>query len=293
MSWQPPAGGEHPTDPGDHAQELVDLWSAPDANTLHRVLVLHPPAGRSADTFEPFGLLRRHHETEPATSFTTALLLLTDRRWRDGAARLVRRIADSAILTAEEVELLARTFLAAEKALFWRVPDEWLGPPIVIEGGFGAIDGDTDDLDGDGGAGDHHPDDDEPILTRREVFPPLRRWAAAHVLAQDPGAWPELLGRASELDPSSGAAVAAGLLDRADALAPAAQAVLVERTVRWPHATVRRLALRLIAAGDGPETARAVARDDPNAQIRRWAATLEAAPAPGQARGTSAQPRLF
>lgn len=78
---------------------------------------------------------RPHHASEPETSLTTALLLLTDRRWRDGAARLVRRIADSSILDADQLDLLARTFIAAADAIYLAVPDEWLagGEQIVID----------------------------------------------------------------------------------------------------------------------------------------------------------------
>jgi hypothetical protein len=88
MSQVPP-----PADPDNGLEELLELWSAPNADALHRVLVLRPPVRGSADAFEPFALLQQHHQSEPDSSLTTALLLLTDRRWRNGVARLVRRPA--------------------------------------------------------------------------------------------------------------------------------------------------------------------------------------------------------
>ena len=52
-------------DPQDGLQEMADLWSAPTADALHRVLVLHPPVRETADAFEPYLLLSKHHEAEP------------------------------------------------------------------------------------------------------------------------------------------------------------------------------------------------------------------------------------
>lgn len=260
-------------------RELFDLWSAPTGDALHRVLVLHQLIRSSADAHEPFMLLQKHHETEPATSLVTALLLLTDMRWRKGASHLVRRIADCGILDAEQLDVLSRSFLMADDALYWQVPDEWLsGHEIAIALDDPALDDDAPD--------DTVTDEDGPMVTRREVFPPLRRWAAAHLVTERPAAWASLLARARELDARSGAAVAAGLLDQIDVLTPDAQDFLVEEMTSWPDKTVRRLALGFIAERDGAEAACRLGRDDPNAQIRSWAASLlDPSPPPG--RGTS------
>ncbi len=207
-----------PVHPDDGLQELFDLWSAPTADVLHRVLVLHQPVRGGADAFEPFALLRKHHEAEPAGSLTTALLFLTDRRWRNGSAHLVRQIADFGILDADQLRWLARTFLAAEDSIYWRVPDEWFagGEHFVIELDDGGPD-DTTDEDPSGVA------EEGPTVARRAVFPPLRRWAAAHELAREPAAWASLLARGGELDSRNAAAVVAGMLDRIDVLTPDAQ----------------------------------------------------------------------
>jgi hypothetical protein len=252
-------------DADDGLQELFDLWSASTADALHRVLVLHPPVRSSFDALQPLALLHKHHETEPESSPTTALLVLTDRRWGNGSWRLVRQIADSEILGAGQLDLLAGAFLAASDAVYWRVPDEWFagGAGIVI------------DLDGHG-AHDlgHEAGGRGPIVARRDVFPPLRRWAAAHQVAREPAAWAALLARAGELNARHAGAVVAGLLDRIDVLTPRVQSVLINEAVTCPHRTVRRLALELIAARDGADAARHLAQCDPCARIRAWAATL-------------------
>jgi hypothetical protein len=63
------------SDPDEGAREFVELWSAPTADALHRVLVLQQPIRSSADAFEPFSLLEKHHEAEPMSSVVTATLL--------------------------------------------------------------------------------------------------------------------------------------------------------------------------------------------------------------------------
>ena len=102
--------------------ELVSLWTAANADALHRVLVLQPCSRESADAFEPVALLTKHHATEPGTSVATATLLLTDRRWRGGVGQLVRAIADSGLVTPEQLDGLALAFLAADRCVYGRCP---------------------------------------------------------------------------------------------------------------------------------------------------------------------------
>jgi hypothetical protein len=274
-----------PADPDNGLEELLELWSAPNADALHRALVLRPPVRGSADAFEPFALLQQHHQSEPDSSLTTALLLLTDRRWRNGVARLVRRIADSSILDGEQLDLLARTFIAAADAVYWRVPDHWFagGEQIVID-----LDRDEPDETDDGGPVEV---DEGPVIARRDVFPPLRRWAAAHLLAREPAGWSRLWRRAGELDARSAAAVAAGLLDRVDVLTPDAQALVVKQATSWPDHTVRRLALEYVAAHDDPKVAARLGRNDPNARIRAWATSLTVSDEPAPPAGPAPTPR--
>jgi hypothetical protein len=251
---------------GDAAlSEVANLWLAPTADALHRILLLHPPILETADSYEPFALLSQHHESEPAGSAATATLLLTDRRWRKGVAQLVRRIADSGIIGDDELDLLARTFLTADDAVYWQVPADWFADEaitIVLS-------------DDDGDDPDREPADaQKAVVARREIFPPLRRWAASRVLAQDPATWPMLLARAAELNARDSAAVMAGVLDSLDVLPPAAQRLLIDKAKTWPQQGVRRAAFDFILARDGKQAAYLLARDDPNAKIRAWASTL-------------------
>jgi hypothetical protein len=262
-----------PVDFDEGLPEVFQLWSATTADELQRILVLHQPIRATADAHEPLALLEKHHETEPATSFVTALLLLTDRRWRKGVSQFVRRIADSGILDAEQLELLARTFLVADDALYWKVPDEWFdGPAIVIE--LDQTWSDDDPGDDPDEEIDDVEEDDGPVVVRRDVVPPLRRWAAAHLVSENPEGWPALLARAKELDARSGSAILAGVLDRRDVLPPATQRLLVDEGLTSSNKAVRRLALGFIAEHDGADAAHRLARDDTNAQIRAWGESL-------------------
>src|SRR5687768_314463 len=87
---------------------------------------------KSADAFEPYQLLSKHHEIDPAGSTVTAMLMVTDPRWSGGAGNLVRQIEQSGMVDDGDLDLLADAFLAAGDALFWEVPDEWFGDEIVI-----------------------------------------------------------------------------------------------------------------------------------------------------------------
>ncbi|MDP9334361.1 MAG: hypothetical protein M3Q30_13815, partial [Actinomycetota bacterium] len=112
-------------------EEFVLLLSAGNADALHQLLVLREPFRRESDATVPMYLLEKHHETEPSTSVVTAMLLLTDRRWRDGTGRLARRIEEAGLLPADELDLLGRAYVAADAYVFWRVPGEWLGTLVV------------------------------------------------------------------------------------------------------------------------------------------------------------------
>lgn len=75
------------TDPEDEWTPLDDtvaLHSADNVKEFHRRLVLHPtaPASKSG-AFEPWCLFHRFHKDNPEGAVTTAVLLVTDRRWRN------------------------------------------------------------------------------------------------------------------------------------------------------------------------------------------------------------------
>jgi hypothetical protein len=255
----------HEVDPKDGLAELTDLWSAETPGDLHRVLVLYPPIRRSADAFEPFQLLAKHHETEPGSSIVTAVLLLTDRRWSKGVGQLVRRIEQADILQPAELDLLAETFAASDGAVYWEVPEDWFGEGGVVidlDPGGPPLPGDAGELP------------DGPAVARREVFPPLRRWASSRLTHRDPTGWAGLLARGRDLGGRGGAALMSGLLDAIDSLPVAAQDLMVEAAIDWPDQGVRLHAFGLLAERHGPQVAHDRAIDDPSARVRSWANSI-------------------
>ena len=122
---------------------------------------------------------------------------------------------------------------------------------------------------------DEVAEDVSPAVAAREVAPPLRRWAAARLLAREPASWPRLLARAEDLDARHAAAVVAGMFDSIESMPSAAQALLVAKGTTWPHQSVRRAALEFVVARDGAHVASQLAHVDPNAKIRAWAVTLD------------------
>jgi hypothetical protein len=197
--------------------DLVSLHNAEDADELRRRLILFAAApGNSADAFEPWSLLHATHKDKPDGAVATALLLLTDRRSRNATGRLIHRIEESDLLPPDHLDLLARTFLAADPQVYWEVPADWFGGPAIV------IDFDQDGTSDEVPAGDELDDDveDRPVVVARDVRPPLRRWAAGRTLRAEPSSWGALTKRARELDARSAAAVMRGILDSIDVLAP-------------------------------------------------------------------------
>jgi hypothetical protein len=247
----------------------VALWTADSADELHRALVLRLPAlGDASDAFEPLMLLRAAHRDRPDGAAQTALLLLTDSRWRRATSRLVRAIDESGLVPEEHLDLLARAFLAANDTLYWKAPAEWFdGPEITLRHPEATCD-----------RNQPSEPDDAPVMIARRVPPPVRRWAAARLLRADPSAWSGIVKRAKELDSTAAAAVVAGLVDAADALAPAARDVVLELALTWGARGPRLAALDHLARHGQPERASQRARQDPDAAIRRWGQKLTTRP---------------
>ncbi|MEA2010240.1 MAG: hypothetical protein U9N78_06010 [Actinomycetota bacterium] len=284
-------------DSDDFLAEFADLWSAETADDLHRVLALQQPFRSSADWFEPYSLLARHHKSEPHTSTVTATLLLTDMRWRKGVSRLVRGIAESGIIDAADLDILARTFVGAGDHIYWEVPESWFGNEwieIYLDGGT-ATANDTDD-------GDDEVLDNQRMVVARRVHPPLRRWAVAHLVTRDPSEWGPLLVNARDRSSRDGAAMVRGLLDGLDFLPDATRRAIVDVGVDWPQVGVRKHALEWLADLGDRQLAHDRALEDTSERIREWApALLETEPTvpdetvdPGVGTATdSAQESLF
>jgi hypothetical protein len=260
-------------DPEDGLRELLALGKAPNADALHRVLVLSRPVRHSTDTMEPLWLLRRIAETEPEEALTTAFLLLTDRRWRKVLSQLVRRIADSGCLEVDDLDELAELFVAADRALFWAVPQGWFGGEEIVIAEVDEVSIDEGDAD-DGAVVADEPDDDGTARVAREVHPPLRRWAAARLVAREPAEVDALIEQTALLDARAAAAIMAGLLDSIEHVDAATRDRLIDGAVTWPDHGVRRAGIELLAARGRAEAAHRLAARDPNARIRDWAPSL-------------------
>jgi hypothetical protein len=215
--------------------QLVALSTAHTVEEFYRRLVLLPPAGNNpADAFQPLCLFRHFHQSEPEGAATTALLLVTDPRWRDATGRLVRSIAESGWVSQPEVDLLAETFLAAGPHVYWQAPSEWFdgGLEIELDPACGPIIALADQVTDE-------TRDDRPVVVQRHIRPPLRRWAAERVARADPNRWSAILRRGRQLDARSAAAMARGLLDAIDTMPPAAQRLLLAICADWPQRDVR------------------------------------------------------
>jgi hypothetical protein len=231
-------------DPNEGLQEAANHWLAESADDLRRVLVLHPPIRLSTAAGEALGLLEKFRATEPDTIVQTAVLLLTDPRWKGACGQVIRGIESRDLLEDEHLDLLATTFLAADDAVYWAVPDEWFeGGAVIVLDDEGRVEGiDPDDVDPDEAETDEVETDDvdsDKTVARREVQPPLRRWAAERVVRGDPSFWPGVMKRSDELGARRGAFVALGLLDALDVLPDATQGLLVEKATRARDQAVR------------------------------------------------------
>jgi hypothetical protein len=270
-----------PDETNDLFAEFADLWSAETADDLQRVLALQQPFRSSADWFEPYSLLARHHKSEPHTSTVTATLLLTDMRWRKGVGRLVRRIAESSIIDAADLDMLARTFVAAGDHVYWEIPESWFGDES-IEIWIDAEADSVNDVDANTDAANDIDEvfDNESLVVARRVHPPLRRWAVAHLVTRDPSGWGALLAAARDRSARDGAAMMRGLLDGLDHVPDAASRAIIDIGIDWPQVGVRKHALEQLADLGDRQLAHDRALRDTSAGIREWApALLETEPA--------------
>lgn len=209
---------------------FVALHAAESLEELWAVLITPHGIKSSSAWEEPFVLFRRFHNGSGDDAIITALLLCTDHRWRKGAHRLIRQLAGCGLLGDDDLDELAARF-AARKVT------------VTIPGG---------------------------LIVDRQVWPPLRRWAAARRLSNDPSVWRELLDQADAEPGGDGAAVAAGVMDAAEMIPPEERARALDQGLGWGSGTVRVAALPAFARLFGDDAARRRASEDPSEKVRRW-----------------------
>ena len=261
----PAAGGLPDLDGEDDG--VVALRTAVTAPDLWRRLLLFGGHGSSADTRDAVGAMcRLHGEGEPGAA-TTALVLLTSWRFRRSSDGLLRRILEAGVLDDDDLDELAEVGLFEDQASFVLPAAVFSGPTIVLphrdESASNPVEPETRDLR-----------DVLAVRTTRPMRPPLRRWAAAHVLQRYPHRLDEIRQRTERLAARDAAAAMTGVLDGIAVLTSSQSAEVVRAALDWPHRSVRLRALRLLAAGGHHDEAVARAQDDPDASIRAAAKEL-------------------
>lgn len=166
---------------------MEELAAARDSDELSRLLVQSPWGwGSSTRHGEAVSLLRGlRGGTLPGS--LVALLLCTCRRWDRVTAKLIAAVEECGVLTGPELDELAESLLSDEVVvvfpLAW-VSGQWLE--------FGTADGMTRTV---------QVSDEAVARDERRVEPPLRRWAAARALRNDPARLEELLACADGMAP--------------------------------------------------------------------------------------------
>lgn len=225
----------------DGAVEHEDLDVVRTAATpaqLWEGLVLYDSFGSRTDPVEGERALRRLHEGGEPGAGRTALVLLTAWRWRRCTSQLLDRLLSTGILSEEELDELAEVSLFADQALI-RLPASVFGVPTQMP---------------------------------RSLQPPLRRWAAGHVLRRDPGRLHQVRERIDQLPSRAAAAAMTGLVDAVDVLPAGLADQLLAEAAQWPSRTVRVMALRRLAECGRHEKVAHLGRVDPDASVRAAAA---------------------
>jgi hypothetical protein len=245
------------------ADTTHDLHAASSVEELWGVLLSWHGIRSSTQWEEAYVLFRRFHAEEPAGAVITVALLCTDHRWRRASHHLIARIVASGLLAAADELQLAEWFTAptlgvglevAENASLDEIADLSAGLVMVPVGDPGVT------------------------VVERSIWPPLRRWAAARLVAQDPKCWRSLLDAASALPARDGAALAAGVMDATTHLPSAERAEAVDAGLASGSGVVRLAALPALAAIEGTGYALARVATDPSAKVRAWTPTVQATP---------------
>lgn len=253
----------------DPFAELAALDAAATAPELWHELLLREPRGSTTDPSDAVNAWCRVHSAGEPGAPVTALLLLTAQRWRRCTGPLLRRLVASGLFADGDLDELAEVGLFDDETGFVVPAAVFAGPvvtlPAAADRGPVGIEPSEDAP---------QPDDLPDAVMTRPMPPPLRRWAAGHLLRRDPARLADVRERIRMLDPRAAAAAMCGVLDAVDALPPEPVDRLLRDASRWPHKSVRLPALQLMAeCGQGAEAVRR-AQADPDAKIRAAAATL-------------------
>lgn len=267
-----------------------ELHSATTPVELWGVLVSRHGIRSSSAWDEPFALFTRFHRDDPADAVVTAALLCTDHRWGKASHLLIHHVSGSGLLAALQLDELAESFLAEAFKI-----EVMLGPePGVARSSKARRAPGGSSASANGVAAS---------ILRRPIWPPLRRWAARHLVQRSPRRWRELLALAEALPSRDGAAIAAGVMDAANHISTGDLPAAVALGLASGSGIVRLAVLPALAPLEGVDAALARARSDPSAKVRTWAPritsyppTLSTTPPPAAPRAPDDdrnQPSLF
>ena len=205
-----------------------------------------------------------------------ALLLCTCRRWDRVTAKLIVAVDECGVLSGADLDELAESLLSDEVVAVF--PLAWISPQWL-------------DLDtADGTTRTVQVSDEVVARDPRRVEPPLRRWAAARALRNDPARLDGLLECADGMPPRHRDALLHGLLDASASLTADQCRQLVRRALRSGIARVRRAALDRLCELDGPGAALCHAPSDADRTVRAW--RPPGTPTPAQAELPGIAPSL-
>lgn len=235
----------------------TEVGDVTDAPALWRLLVRNTAAPELAPSVavEAF---RRHHCGGEQGAYDSVLLLCTDWRWRRTSAKVLAGIVDSQILDNTDQDRLADALLWRDKVPYTH-PTGWFGTTFI-----------EIDLDGPGSR-KVSVDPRTPMIAERQVWPPLRSWAATRVLGRQRSTPARVLKRARSLPPHDGAAVVTGAVRAVDELDDAQQRAIIDAALQWRNKAPRKAALELLLTRGAADRSLAIAAADPDASIRAWA----------------------
>jgi hypothetical protein len=240
-----------------HDEALSELAEVADGDELCRLLLQSSSGwGSSTQHREVLQLLEMvHGDCEMGDELLT-LLLCTCRRWDRVTAKVIAAIEDSGLVAGADLDGLAESFVTVE---------------VIVEFPLAWISLDWVEFDPEDGSTRHVTVDADTMTTSLlRPAPPLRRWAAARILAADPSQLGELFAAADRLAPLHRDAIIHGLVDACDSLPPDGARRVVRRGLRTGQGRVRRCALDRLCQLDGPEAAQRRAKSDPDATVRSW-----------------------
>ncbi|MQA62950.1 MAG: hypothetical protein GEU86_15995 [Actinophytocola sp.] len=259
---RPAPGIECPAVHSPDAETPADIVDVPDAPGLWRLLVTDTWSRETAPTIA-IEVFRRLHDAGQPDPYDSALLLCTDWRWQRTSARVLAGIIDTGILDQTDLDRLAEEWLCSDKVTY-RHPLGWIGSTFT-----------EFDLGPPGSRRAPRPrtvhlDPNTPATAERHIWPPLRKWAAQHLLTRNRATPADVLGRARALPAHDGAAVVTGAVHAADQLHPEQARTVVDAALSWGHKAPRKAALEHLTARGEHDRVLAIAANDSDASIRAW-----------------------